>query len=542
MVINENIKQLNSIIDKYIETDLKLNPVKATYLGIHDYDDNLGSLSKKDFEIKLDIAKNIYKELKNIQYENLDISSQVDYDILNQQLDIIIHDIEKEKNYEKNPSIYQKYGISAIYPMILKDFSPIEVIQENILSRMSQIPKIIEQGKENLKNPPKLWTDMSIVENTNIQDFFEQTLYKFFENSKLKEKYLKLKESVINSLKSYKEFLEKDLLAKSTGNWAIGKENFDFILKKVYFLKQSPEDIYNIGKEVFRKTQEELEEYAVNNYNKDWKELDEYMKQQHPCSKDLLKTYQENIDKAKNFVIEKQLVDIPKNDILSVIETPEFERINLPFAGYSPPPPFEKKQQGFFFVTPIDKSLPEEKREQILRWHNFGSIQFVSLHEAYPGHHLQLLYSNSNPSRLRKYTMNTLFIEGWALYTEKLMRDFGFFDKLGKFAQIKARLWRASRVIIDVGIHTGIMNFEDGVNFLVNQTNCDHWEALSQMKYYTHLPAQPMSYLIGMMEILNLREEYKNKTKNDFSIKDFHNKLLSFGSLPVKFISKLLFN
>jgi len=540
MVDNNNMEKLNSIIDRFIDTDLKFSPVKATHLGIHDYDDKLGSLSKENIYLNLNMTKNIYHELKLIDYDGLSLSSKVDYDTLAQQLDIHIHSIEKEKYYDKSPSLYQKYGVNAIFPMVIKDFAPLKQRQENILSRMTQISEIMEQGKENLKNPPQLWTEMAISENSHLQNFFNQTLLKFFKDSELKEKYLKLKEPVIDSLKNYKDFLEKDLLPISTGDWAAGKETFDFILKTVYMLDRTPEEIYQTGKEVFEQTEQELEEYATTVYNKTWKELDEYVKQQHPKPEDLLNTYQEAINKVRSFVVEQQLVDIPENDILEVMETPEFNRISLPFAGYQPPPPYEKKEKAIFWVTPIDKTLPPEKREEILRWHNFGSIQFVSLHEAYPGHHLQLLYANSNPSRLRKYAMNTLFIEGWALYTEKLMREYDYYDKLGRFSQIKARLWRASRVIVDVGIHTGMMNFDDGVEFLVNKTNCDRWEAIAQMKYYTQLAGQPMSYLIGMLEILKLREEYKKLSGDKFSLREFHNKLLSYGSLPIKFISKLL--
>ena len=539
--MNIHTEKLNSLINQYIDTDLKLSPVKATHLGIHDYDDQLGSFAKEDIESKLNTVKKFAQELKSVDYDSLDLSAKTDYELLSQQLDISIHDIEVDKDYEKSPAMYQKYGVSAIFPMVLKDFAPIKQRQENILARMAQITKIMEQGKVNLKNPPLLWTEMAITENDSLQNFFNDTLLKFFEGSELKDKYLPLRDTVVNALKDYKEFLQKDILPRSNGSWSIGTKNFDFILKRFYMLDKTPEEIYQTGMEVFEQTEKELEEYSQSEYGKNWKELDEYIKQQHPKAEDLLKTYKDYMSKLKNFIKTNDLVTLPENDILEILETPEFERVSMPFAGYQPPPPFEKNQQAIFWVTPLDPSMPEEKREEVLRWHNFGSIQFVSLHEAYPGHHLQLLYANSNPSRIRKYAMNTLFVEGWALYTEKLMREYDFYDKMGKFSQIKARLWRASRVIVDVGIHTGKMDFDQGVEFLMTKTNCDKWEAVAQMKYYTLLPGQPMSYLIGMLEVLKLREEYKKVKGDQFSLKEFHNKLLSYGSLPVKLIASLLF-
>jgi len=270
---------------------------------------------------------------------------------------------------------------------------------------------------------------------------------------------------------------------------------------------------------------------------KDWTDIVKEIKKTHPEKEKLLDFYKKEMEKARDFVKQKDLVTIPDGEKLEVIETPIFERNIIPYGAYMPPAPFEEKQEGFFWVTPANENLPSDQQEQQLQGHNcFGAV-LTALHEAYPGHHLQLVHSNRVDSKVRRLFGTSLFWEGWALYCEEMMYEQGFYtDPRTRLLKLKDQLWRGCRVVIDVGIHTRKMSFDEAVEMLVKVAKLEPVNAKAEVKRYTTDPAQPLSYSLGKMEILKLKDDYKNLKGKDFNLKSFHNKLVSYGSIPIKMV------
>lgn len=199
---------------------------------------------------------------------------------------------------------------------------------------------------------------------------------------------------------------------------------------------------------------------------------------------------------------------------------------------YLPPAPLEDKQVGSFFVTPVDPDADPEARERQLQGHSSYQIPVVSLHEGYPGHHLQLVWANTHPSLVRKQVWSTLFVEGWAFYCEELMEREGFLeDPRNRLARLDAELWRAARIIADVSLHTRGMTEEEGVALLV-EAGRDEPGAKAEVRRYTMSPTQPMSYLIGKLEIMELADRYRADKGADFDLAEFHEALLRCGSVP----------
>ncbi|TMQ64162.1 MAG: DUF885 domain-containing protein [Candidatus Eisenbacteria bacterium] len=213
-------------------------------------------------------------------------------------------------------------------------------------------------------------------------------------------------------------------------------------------------------------------------------------------------------------------------------DTPVFERSTLPYAAYLPPAPFDEDQTGFFYVTPIDLSRRKEEQEQQLEGHNYAGLPLTVVHEAFPGHHLQLCHANRSGSRLRRLADSNVFAEGWALYCEDLMHEQGFFvDRITRLYQLKDLLWRACRVVIDVGLHTGTMSFMQAVDYLVDQAMLERVNAVIEVKRYTMTPTQPMSYLVGKLELLAIRRDAEQRLGDRFSLAEFHRALLASGTL-----------
>ena len=237
---------------------------------------------------------------------------------------------------------------------------------------------------------------------------------------------------------------------------------------------------------------------------------------------------------ARQFLLDHDLMTVPPHEELKVIETPSYLRHVIPFAAYSSPGKFEKTQQGLYMVTPV------EDKPEMLREHNFAGTRNTAVHEAYPGHHLQLVCANRNPSLARALVSATETIEGWAHYCEDMMKLEGFSnDPKTKFVQVRDQIWRACRIIIDVDLHGGKMTFDEAVEMLVREAGMERPGALAEVKRYTFNPAYQLSYLIGKNLIRKLRADVKRGMGRGYTDKFFHDTLLYAGSLPAKHMRQL---
>jgi uncharacterized protein (DUF885 family) len=224
------------------------------------------------------------------------------------------------------------------------------------------------------------------------------------------------------------------------------------------------------------------------------------------------------------------------------VPTPEFARGLIPYAAYIPPAPYEKEQRGVFWVTPVDRDKEPDEMEAQLRGHSTHGIVVTALHEAYPGHHLQLSIANFlNQRPLRVLHNSSTFSEGWALYCEQMMWETGFYDdNRSRLLQLKDQLWRACRVIIDVQLHCGGWSRKKAVQYLVEKAMLEEPNAEVEVRRYCLTPTYQMSYMVGKIELLEILTDYKARRGEAFNLRQFHNDLISHGSLPFKFIRQFM--
>lgn len=521
----------------------RTSPVEATFLGIHDKDHELDKLDPDFLEEKNNKTRAYLDRLERINRSELTPEDDIDLQLLKNNLASRVMTYEDIRYWKTYPSLYPEYCLYGLFVLVIRDFAPARERAAAFLSRLKQVPRLLAEGKRNIKDPPAVFTRLAIEVSAAGPLFFQSAVPEMaIAAPELAGELERASRDAQAAFHNYNDFLKDEWFGKSRADFAIGKDLFNLKLRCDHMLKFSADEILEIGQEAKRATETELKRTGRDiNPKKTWRELVEELEEFHPAADQLEETYRREMKAARDFVREKRLVTIPVGEELEVRPTLPFDRPTLPYAAYMSPAPFDKEQKGFFYVTPIDETQPPEVKRAQLKGHPSFGIPVIALHEAYPGHHLQLVLANRNKSKMRRIMATTVFIEGWALYCEEMMHEAGFYsDPRTVLFKLKNQLWRACRVIIDVGIHSGSMTFDQAVDLLVDAAKLQKVHAEKEVTRYTGSPTQPMSYLIGKKQIMELRRDYQAKMADKFQLREFHNRLLSFGSIPVALIRKAM--
>ncbi len=497
--------------------------------------------------------RDLLRQLKSFDQQPLAPGEALDLAVATGQIQAEIRFDEDIKVYERNAEVYPSSLLSALCVMAIREYAPEVERGKAMLERLKQVPQYLDVATHNLKQGydiPRIWTEIAIEEIESADRVFRETLVGSFAArcGKLEEELADAAEGARRHLARFRGFLKDDLLPRCDGAFAVGRDFFDFLLEKVHGLHLKTKDVLAIGEEEVAAARAEIERLIPEVFPPRrrggsppapadvWREL----KKQRPAAKDVLPSYAKEMARARDFVRRRDLVTIPDGESLKVIETPSYARPLIPYAAYMPPAPFESRQEGFFWVTPVDLEAPKAKQQEQLEGHNLLGLPVTALHEAYPGHHLQLCHANRIQSKVRRVFGTPVFEEGWALYCEELMHEEGFYDAEVRLLQLKDRLWRACRVVIDVKLHLQQMSFDDAVSMLVDVAGLERVNAVSEVKRYTLTPTQPMSYMLGKREILRIRDEVQRQKGDRFKLKDFHDKLLSYGSIPPSLVREAM--
>ena len=443
-------------------------------------------------------------------------------------------ELEEIKTHSRNPARYPETALTGVFLLMARNFAPLEERKEAILARLLAVPDYLKAARANLQQVPDAFLGVAADITGSAPAFVDEvtrTLAKSFPGEA--ERIEHAGERARVGFLQYQEFIERDLEAKIGGSFAIGERWMNYKLQREHLLSLDCAALEAIGREHIDRTCAQLEEEARKiDPSRSWRDLISEAKKRHPEPLRLREAYAAEVERARRFVEEKNLAPLIPGEHLQVIDTPVFERATTPYAAYLGPAPFDEDQTGYFYVTPIDVGRRKEEQQQQLEEHCYAGLPLATVHEGYPGHHLQACHANRAGSRLRKLADSNVYAEGWALYCEELMHDLGFYlDPATRLYLLKDLLWRACRVVIDVGLHTEKMTFMQAVDFLVEHAMIERVNALIEVKRYTLTPTQPMSYLIGKLQILELRDETQRRLGSRFKLRDFHAALLASGTL-----------
>ncbi len=531
-------ERFHQLAGEYFEEGYRAVPILATELGIHTYDHLLGDYSEQGLRALASMARGYGERLASIRPESLSPYDQIDHALVEMDIRNTIREVEKIGHWRTDPTMYVEYPLIAVFLLIAREFAPLEERMKSVLERLKRTPGVLAEGKANIKDPPQVFVQIAIETAEGGLQFYGGLIPAMAAQvPTLQNEILAASEDVLAALKDYLAWLKETLLPRAQGNFAIGAELFNELLRENHMLDLTADRLGAIGRDLMRTTKGDLETLARQIApGKAWPDIVAEARNHHPSGEKLLETYRTELAKLKGHIRDKDLVSIPENEELEVTETPVFNRSVIPYAAYMPPAAFEKQQKGQFWVTPLDTAASPEAQMAQLQEHCYANFPITALHEAYPGHHLQLVFSNNVSSSIRRRTgHSSLFVEGWALYCEQLMGDTGYYDPIMKLFQLKDQLWRAVRIVIDVGLHCQGVTVEEAVRLLMDEVHPSEAAARSEVKRYTQTPTQPSTYLLGKLEILKLREKAKG-----VPLRRFHDALLSSGSIPFRLVEREL--
>ncbi len=533
---DENFQKLASeILDDF----QKFYPVKASEKGIHKYDYLVTDYSRKSVKNKISRLKKFTTRIYKYNKINLSEENRIEQKLLRSNVEIALQDISKIKWHQRNPFIYINDAVNSVYFLLMSKHAPLDERAQNIIARMKTIPDLFVQAQDNLKNPPPVYIEEAREMIITGIDFFNSVKVELSKDfPALASEINNSAERVELSLNEFDNFLA-NCTPGEEASFAVGKNDFDYKLEHEYFLDFDTDSLLRIGQILFEEADSAYKAYeswlAINN------PIDSVFVPNSLTKQDILDYYNWELNQVKQFLISEDILTIPE-DIgeCKIIETPNVFRSVIGGIAYQMPGAFNSDQTGHFYVSPISEELDAADRKSYFQKMHDRTFKRSVVHEAYPGHHLQLQMAGRSESDVRKWHDNNCLIEGWALYTEEMMYQNGLYgnDKRSYLKILGGIRFRAARIILDVKLHTGQFGREEAVDWLTGIWGGHEDYARSEVNGCALNPTYKMSYLMGKIQILELLEDYKKKEGDNFSLKEFHDRLLAEGSIPIPFIRK----
>jgi len=525
--------------ERWLERIMELNPVLATQLGDHRWDDRLADRSAEAIESEYREMLAALAEFQAVDSSSFSLDARIDHQLVVQILKQVVRDYERFQSHRRNPGLYLEEGVAGVFLLILKEFAPLAERLRSALGRMRELPRVLQEGQRNLvpAEVPRVWAEIALEQAQQAPGLFLGLLPAMAAEAapELQPELMEAGQAATQAIQAYVQYIQEQVLPEAAGDFAAGRELFDEMLREEHMVDYNADELLETGWAQFRSTRTQMEAVAREiDPKRSVRDLLDEAKADHPSTEGLLDAYREQMAAIRQYVIDHDIATLPLGETLRLVETPPFLRPIIPYAAYMAPGILEEKQEGIFVVTPVDPAASPEEQEQKLRGHYWAKLPITALHEAYPGHHLQLVWANRQqtiPRRMGSF-LATLFIEGWAFYCEELLEQMGYIAKpVQRLGRLNDQLWRAARIILDVSLHTRGMTVDEAVQFLVQEAGLEPTNALAEVRRYTGSPTQPQCYLMGKLAILELVADYR-RAHPHASLREVHDALLGSGSLP----------
>jgi uncharacterized protein (DUF885 family) len=533
---------IDALLDEFLRDELEETPVAATNLGLPGYDDRLGEFDAAAFarrDAKIDAWTDRFRAVGD---EGLSAEQAIDRDLVLSALRgrRILSPWEA---WRRNPDTYLGPGLSGVFTLFLHRTHPESELAASAAARLRAVPGVLDASRANLdpERVPPIFVQRAQGQCAAAVRYARELVPAEVADEDDRRRLAEAGEVAAEAYESFGAFLH-DLRDMCRGDYAIGEEIYSSLLEDREMLGYGTAELAQRGAAAYDAIAAEMAEVARTiDAGADWQTVTAALNRDHPTTPEAMRAaYEEWTERARQYLIDHELVTIPEGERCLVEPSPLFQRPTLAVASYNRPPAFGTSRVGHFFVPFPPDGTPEEEVQQRLENNNFHSIPAVSVHEAYPGHHWHLVWALANGRPIRQLIGTPYFTEGWALYAELMMREQGFFtDPRQELGQLDARLFRAARIVVDTGLHTGTMTFEDAVGFMRDKASMSEPTARAEVGRYCSWPTQASSYLTGSLEIERMRERWFAESRGD--LRQFHDRIAGSGMLPLGLAERALF-
>lgn len=554
----EEIK-LETWFKAYIEQVMVDEPMTATRLGDHRFDDRLEDLSPDARLMRLNRDKKALADLPQaVNYKSLKRASQVDYEILSRYLESRIWLSENFKTFEEDPRVWGEYLTESVYLPLVQSTLPKATNLKNAMKRMELIPSVVDIARKTIKNPPKAKTHTAILQTQGAIDFYSKEIYLITGRPANDAELTAKSKPIINALAKHLVFLKSEVLPRSGENWRIGRALFEKKLDYELDAGLTADEILAEAEREADRVDREMAVIARQMWAQAYpgvvippddaagrrllvaKALAATAKN-HGQPDTLVKDARATVADITKFIREKDIMRLPSPDRCAIIEMPEFMRGNS-VAYLNPAPPLDITARSEYAISPPPADWSAQRVESFLGEYNSAMLQILTIHEAYPGHYVQLEYANRVPSLIRRVLGSGTYNEGWAVYTEQTMLDQGFGqgDLALRLNQLKFYLRAVCNAILDHKMHCGEMTDEQARQLLMDRAFQTEGEAVGKIIRSKQSSAQLSTYFVGRTAFYRTRQSIHRELGDKFDLGRYHEAVLEQGSVPVKYLPELV--
>lgn len=527
------------------EVVFKFDPVQGTAAGFHQYDAQLPAGTRAEIQAEVAALRQFESLVRDFDGRGLSPATAADRELVLAQIRGSLLSLESIRSWEKNPDNYSSGVTNAIFVIMSRSFAPAADRLKLTIAREKLIPRVFDAARQNLSNPPKIYTEVAIEQLPGIVGFFKSDVpaaFKEVTDKGLLAEFQKSNQAVIAALNAYEKFLKTDLLPRSKGDFRIGAENYQKKLLYDEMVDLPLGKLLQVGMDNLHRNQAEFKRVAAQlDPKRSPEQILQELETDHPAGDKLLQSFRDVLGGLRSFVVDHHILTIPSPVPPIVEETPPFARA-LTTASMDTPGPYEKvAKEAFFNVTLPDRTWNQKQINEYLEGFNRGTIISTAVHEVYPGHYTQFLWIGRAPSKVRKLVGCSSNAEGWAHYSEQMVLDEGFGkgDLKLRIGQLQDALLRNARYIAGIQMHTGKMTVEQATEFFVKEGYQVRPVAEKEAKRGTSDPTY-LVYTLGKLQILKLRDDYQKMKGAKFSLQEFHDAFMAQGFPPIKIVRRAL--
>jgi uncharacterized protein (DUF885 family) len=556
---NAEDAKLAAFFRSWLDDHFRRHPFDATRAGDHRYDDRLDDLSPEARAAdRAAIAKTLAALPKQVDYSKLSRAGQIDYEIFRHDLTYRLWKEDNENPCANDPRIYNEYASDSVFLLLTQSSLPREQNVRNAAARIAYIPAVVKSAKAALKNPPRAILETAIRQNRGSIGFYESGIYAIAGETPQLSALASPARIAATALKDYQDFLEKELLPRSTGDWRLGKDKFYQKIDLELDSGLSADEVLHAAEAEAERVEREMVVIARQLWAKEFpgkpmppddppgrrqlvRGVLAVLGHDHGQPDNLVSDAKATVELIKTFIRENDILRLPEPDHCQVIEMPEFQRGNS-VAYLNPAPPLDPNAESMYAVSPPPRDWDTRKVESYLAEYNRPMLQILSIHEGYPGHYVQLEYSNRFPSLIRKVLYNGTFAEGWAVYTEQMMLDQGYGggDLSLRLHQLKFYQRTVINAILDHKMHCTQMTDDEAMNLLINRAFQSEGEARLKVIRSKQSSTQLSTYFVGRTAFYRLRQSVQREMGDKFALGRYHEAVLANGTPPVKYLPELV--